>query len=137
MVHGAVLPSHLLIQENEHGVRLVGYGCSGHVGEVIRTISPNFESFYPQSARPKLTLTTQLDLVMSARCIVALLGGNPATSSLPTTVPAPLTRILQRVARIELTGKSHEEAWSIREELGEIAKQIYGAPQFIPIVMPS
>jgi hypothetical protein len=72
---------------------------------------------------------------MSARSIVALLGGDPATVSLPATVPAPLTDVLQRVARIEPTGKSHEDAWSIREELGEIANQVYGPPQFIPIVM--
>lgn len=137
MVHGAVFPSHLLIQENEHGVRLVGYGCSGRIGEKLRSVSQNFESFYPQSARSRLTLTAQLDLAMSARCIIALLGGDPTTASLDTSVPVPLIRILQRVARIEQTGKSSEDAWSIREEIGDIAKQVYGAPQFIPIVMPS
>ena len=137
MVHGAVLPSHLLIQEMEHGVRLVGYDCSGHIGEKLRNAYQTFESFYPQSAQSRLTLTTQLDLTMSARCIIALLGGDPVTASLNTSVPAPLIRILQRVTRIEHTGKSSEDAWSIREELGDIAKQVYGAPQFIPIVMPS
>jgi len=137
MVHGAVLPSHLLIQENEHGVRLVGYGCSGRIDEKLWTISQNFEAFYPQVAHSQLTLTAQLDLAMSARCIVALLGGDPATASLPNTVPTPLTRILQRVARTKLTDKSREDAWSIREELDQIANQVYGAPQFIPIVMPS
>ena len=136
MVHGAVLPTHLLIQENEHGVRLVGYGCSGRIGEKLQTVSQTFESFYPQSAGFRSTLTAQLDLAMSARCVVALLGGDPATVSMPTTVPAPITKILQRVARIEPTGQLHEDAWSIREELGEIAEQVYGAPQFIPVVMP-
>jgi len=137
MVHGAVLPTHLLIQENEHGIRLVGYSCSGRIGKKLRTISQTFESFYPQSARSRLTLTAQLDLAMSARCVVALLGGDPATASISTTVPAPITKILQRVARIEPTGQLYEDAWSIREELGEIAEQVYGAPQFIPIVMPT
>ena len=137
MVHGAVLPSHLFIQEMEHGVRLVGYGCSDHIGVKLQNVYQAFESFYPQSARSRLTLTPQLDLVMSARCVIALLGGDPATASLDTSMPAPLIRILQRVARIEQTGKSSEDAWSIREELGDIAKQVYGAPQFVPIVMPS
>ena len=137
MVHGAVLPPHLLIQENEHGVRLVGYSCAGRIGEKLRTISQNFESFYPQSIHSKSKMTPQLDLAMSARCIIALLGGDPATASLPTAVPASLTEILQRVARLEPTGKVYKDAWSIREELGQIADRVYGVPQFIPIVMPS
>lgn len=137
MVHGAVLPSHLLVQENEHGVRLVGFGCSGRIGGKLRTSSQNFESFYPEAKRSRLTLTPQLDLAMSARCVVALLGGDPASASLPATVPAPLTGILQRVARIEPTDRAHEDAWSVREELGQIADRVYGAPQFVPIVMPA
>lgn len=137
MVHGAIIPLHLLIQENEHGVRLVGYGCSGHIGDKLQNVPQTFESFYPQSARSRLALTAQLDLAMSARCIIALLGGDQATASLGASVPAQLIRILQRVARSERSGKSGENAWSIREELGEIAKQVYGATQFVPIVMPS
>lgn len=137
MAHGAVLPSHLLVQENEHGIRLVGYSCAGHFGEKLRTISNRFESFYPQPTRSRSTLTAQLDLTMSARCMVAILGGNAQTGSLPVTVPAQLAGIVQRIALTDPTGTPHEDAWTIREELGEIAKQVFGPPQFIPIVMPS
>ena len=137
MAHGAVLPSHLLVQENEHGIRLVGYSGSGHFGEKLRAISNRFESFYPQSKRSRSTLTAQLDLAMSARCMVAILGGNPQTGTVPATVPAQLARIVQRIALTDPTGTPHEDAWTIREELGEIANQVFGPPQFIPIVMPS
>jgi len=137
MVHGAVLPPHLLIQENEHGMRLVGYSCCGRTGEKLRTISQGFENFYPQVKQSKLGLTTQLDLSMSARCMAAVLGGDPASVSLPSEVPAPLAKIVQRVALTKPTGAPSEIAWSIREELGEMAEKVYGPPQFIPIVMPS
>jgi hypothetical protein len=137
MVHGAVLPSHLLVQENEHGVLLVGYSSAGQIGEKLRAISKRFESFYPHPIRSFSKLTMQLDLVMSARCIVAILGGNPATASLPTTVPAKLAGIVQRIAFADPTISASEDAWAIREELGGIAKEVFGSPQFIPIVMPS
>jgi len=137
MVHGGVLPSNLLIQENEHGVRFVGYSAAGPFGDKLRTISPRYESFYPKSARTGSALTPQLDLVMSARCIVALLGGNPADGSLPSTIPAKLSRLIQRIALTDLNNSTNEDAWTIREELGAIAKEVFGAPQFIPIVMPS
>jgi hypothetical protein len=134
MVHGAVLPSHLLVQEHEHGVRLVGYGSAGPVGEKLRTIPHRYESFYPKPVR---MLTAQLDLTMSARCIVAILGGNPETGALPRTVPSRLARLVQQIALSNRNSSAREDAWSIREELGVIAGEVFGSPQFIPIVMPS
>jgi hypothetical protein len=136
MAHGAVLPAHLLVQENEHGVRLVGYGSAGRLNEKLRSISPGCESFYPKPAQSWSTLSAQLDLAMSARCIVAILGGNPETASLPETVPALLAGIVQRIALSKPAGVANANAWSIREELGEIAREVFGPPQFIPIVMP-
>ncbi len=136
MAHGAVVPAHLLVQENEHGMRLVGYGRAGRLGQKSPSPPHEWESFYPQPAQSWSTLTTQLDLVMSARCIVALLGGNPATATLPATVPGPLAEIVRRFA---LSGPAAESAraWDLREELGQIATQVFGPPQFCPIVMPA
>jgi serine/threonine protein kinase len=137
MVHGAVLPSHILIQENEHGARLVGYGCAGRAGEKLLTVPGGSESYYPRSAQTRITLTAQLDLVMSARCMLAVLGGNPADASLPSTVPMPLASIVQRIALTDPNGTKAEDAWTIRAELGKIADIVFGPPQFIPITMSS
>jgi hypothetical protein len=137
MVHGAVLPPHLLVQENEHGVRLVGFSAAGHLGGKLRTLSHRYESFYPQSARSLSSLTAQLDLTMSARCIVALLGGDPETGSLPRAVPPRLARLVQQIALAQPASSARGDAWSLREELGGIAREVFGSPQFIPIVMPS
>lgn len=136
MVHGAILPSHLLVQENEHGVRLIGYSAAGHVGEALRTVSQRYKSFYPKSMQSGLLLTAQLDLMMSARCIIAILGGDPENRSLPTGVPARLASLIQRIAQNASTTSAREDAWSIHEELGVIAREVFGPPQFIPIVMP-
>jgi hypothetical protein len=137
MVHGAVLPPHLLVQENEHGVRLVGYSRAGGVGNTMRGKPHGFETFYPDHAQVRPTLTPQLDLVMSARCMVAILGGNPATASLPASVPAPLAKAIQRVALAGPAATVSENAWSIRQELGKIANEVFGVPEFCPIIMPS
>lgn len=137
MVHGAVLPPHLLVQEHEHGVRLVGYGYAGQIGENLRAVSQTFKAFYPLPARGKLTLTPQLDLIMSARCIAALLGGDPGTDALPDAVPTPLASLVRQVAMSDPTRSLYKNAWDIREEIGGLAKEIYGPPQFVPIEMPS
>jgi len=133
LVHGAVLPPHLLVQDGEHGVRLVGYGRAGRAGGRLAAVSPACEDFYPDRPKAGLTLTPGLDVCMSARCVAAVLGGDPAAEALPEAVPAPLAALVRRVARPERS----EDAWELRDELGVLAERLYGAPQFIPIEMPS
>ena len=136
MVHGAVLPPHLLVQENEHGVRLVGYGCAGLSGRKLQAVSEEHRALYPKGIKAGSTLTPQLDISMSARCVVYILGGDPADASLPAAVPAPLAKVLRRVAQSDPSGYAADNAWALRGELGDIADNVFGAPQFIPIVMP-
>jgi hypothetical protein len=134
MAHGAVLPAHLLVQENDHGVRLVGYSFAGKFNNKLPPIPDQYHSFYPESVQ---TLTAQLDIVMSARCMAAVLGGTPETAALPKTVPAPLASIVQRTALASPASAAAQNAWSIREELGQLSRQVFGPSRFMPIVMPA
>ncbi len=133
LVHGAILPPHLLVQQNDHGVRLVGYGCAGVSGQPLAVVQEAFAAYYPPGIKPGTPLSPALDLGMSARCLVGLLGGDPARLTLPASIPAPLATLLQRVAH----SPGAENAWALREELGHLSDQVFGAPQFNPIVMPS
>lgn len=135
-VHGAVLPPHLLVQENEHGVRLIDYCTAGYVGQRLQYVTAGYDVFYPKGLRVGSLLTQQVDLVMSARCIASILGGNPVDGSLPAAVPAPLAALLRRVAMSDPFSNT-EKAWALREELGRLADAVFGAPQFNPIVMPA
>jgi serine/threonine protein kinase len=136
MAHGAVLPSNLLVQKNDHGIRLVGYSLAGQKGEKVKSIENSGEAFYPPSLQMERVLSDQLDIVMSARCVIALLGGNPSEASLPSGIPQKLADYIQRVALAKSGDPVCQNAWSIREELGRIADDVFGAPQFIPIEMP-
>lgn len=134
--HGAVLPEHLLVQENDHGVRLVGYGRAGRLTEKLEIIEGQGDGFYPQFARSLPKLSAPLDLVMSARCIVYLLGGDPSTAALPPEVPALLASLIQKTALAKPDDLMTTNAWSIHQELGSIAAQAFGPASFHPIVMP-
>ncbi len=137
IVHGAILPPHMLVQENEHGVRLVDYTVAGPVGQPLRYLSPHFESFYPPSVKTNSHLTAGLDIVMSARCMVALLGGDPGKGSLPSAIPSLLGDTIKRLALADPFNTKIQDAWAVRQELGEIANRVYGPPRFMPIIMPS
>ncbi len=137
VAHGAVLPEHLLVQENEHGVRMVGYGHAGRLTEKLEIIQDRSDSFYPQFAKSLPKLSVPLDLVMSARCIIELLGGDPLTAELPTEVPALLAGQIQKIALAKPDDLMTTTAWTIHQELGSIAAQAFGPASFNPIVMPT
>lgn len=135
-VHGAILPPQLLIQENDHGMRLAGFSCAARIGKKLPAANARFESFYPASVLNGALFVPLADLTMSARCIAAVLGGDPATAVLPKAVPEPLAAVLRRVGWPDPANSPHEDALAIHGELGEIAKKVFGAPLFCPIVMP-
>lgn len=136
MAHGAIVPSHLLIQENDHGVRLIGFSRAGRNGEILRAAMPRDEQFYPVSSQMERKLSNQLDIVMSARCIIALLGGNPVDGSIPDSVPELLANTIRRTAMAKSDDADCQNAWALHEELGRMANKVFGPPKFIPIIMP-
>jgi hypothetical protein len=133
-VHGAVLPQHLLVEDGEHGVRLVGYRAADHPGARLRDVCARFEEIYPRALLGRRKLQPALDLAMSARCLAALLGGDPASGTVPAAVPAPLAEEIGRVASLD--GEPASEAWALRERLGELARELFGPPTFCPLRMP-
>ena len=137
MAHGAVLPGHLLIQKNDHGVRLIGFSCAGKLGGNLNPIPQNYKSFYTQSAYFAPKLTPQLDIMMSARCIAAILGGNPETAVLPAAVPSKLAALVKRIAFLNTADSGSVDAWALREELGLLSSEVFGSAKFIPVEMPS
>ena len=131
-VHGAVLPPHLLVQHHEHGVKLVGFACAQRQGNALRALPARFESFYPEHLLRSRLLTPEADLEMSARCIAAVLGGDPSRGTVPATVPAALAALVRQVA----TGGWRQEAWTLREHVGEVGRAAFGPPSFHPLEMP-
>jgi hypothetical protein len=136
IVHGAVLPPHLLVEEGEHGVRLVGFRAAGRMGTALAAVSPGFERFYPESLLESRRLTPGADVAMSARAVAALLGGDPQTGAVPAAVPAPLAEEIRRICTLDPAAPAAPDAWSLRERLGSLAGQVYGPPLFCPIEMP-
>jgi hypothetical protein len=123
LAHGAILPNHLLIENGEHGVRLVGFSCADAVDAPLRVIVSELESFYPASMLSSRRLTSAADVAMSARCVAYLLGDRG--------VPEKLAELLQRVG----AGGADLDPWELHEELGTLGRELFGPPAFHPISM--
>lgn len=135
-VHAAVVPPHLIVQNGEHGVRLVGFGHADRGGRGLRAVAKGFEAYYPAALTPSAPLSPAADLAMSARSIAALLGGDPVTGEVPSAVPAPLAAAIRQVAMVDAMAPLREDAWALRERLGTLAAEVFGPPAFCPIRMP-
>lgn len=130
-VHGAVLPQHLLIERGEHGLRLVGFGCAARSGEALAAVVSRYESFYPARMVAKPRLAPEHDVAMSARCIAFALGADER-GAVPDRVPDALRELIARAA----AGDSSKGAWELREQVGHVGAELFGAPSFHPITMP-
>lgn len=133
VVHGAVLPRHLLVEDGEHGIRLVGYGCAGRLGDAFREIPEGLEEYCPPRLAALGKLTPEVDIAMSARCVADLLGANPASGDLPPSVPEVLANLLRETGWPRDGEVLPREAWPLRERLGEMATAMFGPPVFCPI----
>ena len=126
IVHGSVVPPHILIENGEHGARLVGYGASGEPGSPLEAICNRFFEMYPEKR-----LSPAGDVTMSARSIAYVLGSSESGEDVPSSVPEPLARLIREAA-----SGGVENAWDLRERVGQVARDLFGPPSFRPLFLP-
>jgi hypothetical protein len=133
--HAALVPPHLLVHPRDHGVLLVGWSCA--VKLAARQPPPALVAahldLYPREVREGGAAGIETDLVMAARCVVRLLGGEVETGRVPSRTPAPFAKLLREVAT---AGRAILDAWALHSAVGEAARESFGAPAYHPFDMP-
>jgi hypothetical protein len=134
LVHGAILPCHVLLQTENHGLQLVGWGHSVECGQTITTISARYRDWYPPEVLQKKPATLETDLYLAARCMVYLAGGDPLAHTLPETVPSGMQRFF-KASLLEGQKMRPDDAWSLHDDFDELLRGLYGPPRFIKLPM--
>ncbi len=138
VIHGAALPSHILIHPAEHGLLLVDWCASARqpaeTGGHIPTISAAYERWYPLAVLARAVPTPAVDLEMALRSMVFLLGGDPLTGALPPRVPGPLQAYLQGALA---TGAAHTTAGALYRQFADLIFDLWGKRTFVPFTMPA
>lgn len=138
VVHGAVLPPHILIHPEAHGLLLVDWIASvldaRLTGAPIPGISAEYEGWYPLSVLAKAPPTPTVDLEMGLRCMVYLVGGDPLTGALPPTIPSPIQTYLQSAL---WTGAARTDAGQLYRDFAELLSDLWGKRRFLPFAMPA
>lgn len=126
VVHGAVLPRHVLIEPDAHGVVLVDWCCSvmsgSGDGEMVPALVPGHEDWYPPEVVARRPCGPGTDLAMAARCMRWLMGDH---------APREL-RAFADGCRLPALRARPDDAWRLLGELDEVLERCYGPRTFRP-----
>lgn len=136
LVHGAVLPDHVLLDVPNHNARLLDWGYAEPFGHPLKAISAANRAFYPTEVLSGLPLDPRVDIAMMTRCVIAILGGNPAEKILPSSVPDAFRSWMLEQAGYESLRMVCNDAYALHEQVSATAKQVFGPPTFHVLSMP-
>lgn len=141
LVHGAVLPSHVMfypdndgstgLDERKHTVRLVDWCYSVEYKNRTRLSAwvPALEAHYPPELLLKQSVTPSSDIYMAAKLMVYLAGG-------VTELPEPLFAVLRKCLQADLD-RRYQKVADAFHDWQKAAELVYGPPKWVAFVLPS
>jgi hypothetical protein len=134
VLHGAVLPEHVLIHPGKHGLVLVDWcysvpGCyapvdpSGRVPALVE----RYAEWYPPEVPGREQASAATDIYMATRCMTYLMG-DKASKPMRTFAKGCLLASQRR---------RPGNAWRLLEEFDELLERLYGPRRFRPFTMPT
>ncbi|MER7167375.1 serine/threonine protein kinase [Micromonospora sp. NPDC000207] len=125
VVHGAVLPRHVLIEPDAHGVVLVDWCFSTPLGHTVPAMVPGFADWYPPEVAKRQPVGAGTDIAMATRCMTWLMG-----SRAPRELLAFADGCRQRFLR-----SRPDDAWQLLGEFDKVLERLYGPRTFRPFTL--
>ena len=128
LIHGAVLPEHVMIHPAEHGLVLVDWCYSGRApGGRIRAVVERYLDWYPPEILTRRTAGPDLDIWLATRCMTELIG---------PLMPARMAAFA-RGCLLASPRRRPGDAWQLLAEFDELLERHYGPRRFRPFAMPA
>ncbi|MBE1535068.1 protein kinase family protein [Actinomadura algeriensis] len=127
VLHGAVLPEHVMIHPDEHGLVLVGW-CNAVTGPGGRvpTMVDRHAGLYPPEVPGREPATPGTDLFMATRCMTGLMGDRTP----------PAMRAFARGCTLPAPHRRPSDAWRLLAEFDDLLERLYGPRRFRPFHLP-
>lgn len=126
LVHGAVLPEHVLIHPAQHGLVLVDWCYSVPVGTPLPAMVGRHRDRYPPEVAARRPATAATDIYLASDLMRRLMGARAH--------PA-LTRFITGCT-LERPRMRPQDAWRLLAEFDELLGDLYGPRRFRPFTMP-
>ncbi len=131
MLHGNIEPAHIMVRPRDHNVFLIDWCYS--ILEPART-GDSFKCFNPDFHAPEVQQrgapTPAADLFAVGKCMIHLLGGDPATGALPPAIDERLQRFAAFFLR-DSPRQRAQDAWEMHGQLRELRTELFGPPRFV------
>jgi hypothetical protein len=128
VIHGAVLPEHVLIHPADHGLVLVDwcYASCGPAGP-LPAIVARYRDWYPPEVVAGHAAGPDTDIWLATRCMTWLIG---------SLIPAPMASFAAGCMLASLRRRPRD-AWQLLAEFDELLGRLYGPRTFRPFAMPA
>jgi serine/threonine protein kinase len=162
ILHGAILPPHVLLNGQNHGAKIIDWCYSvptrnyAHlslaiprrsrpVGEPDPTdsIIPNrisafvteYADYYPPEVFERKEAGEGTDIYMAVKCMIAILGGDVKTNEMPDTVPVEIRSLFDLCLNPQRTMRP-SKADDLHEAFDNLMKELVGKPAFRKFAIP-
>nr|WP_230417187.1 serine/threonine protein kinase [Micromonospora tarapacensis] len=125
VVHGAVLPPHVLIEPDAHGLVLVDWCLSTEPGGTVPALLPGYQDWYPAEVTERRPCGPGTDIALAVRCMTWLMGRHAPRELLA----------FARGCRQRLLRARPDDAWRLLGELDEVLHRLYGPRTFRPFTL--
>lgn len=128
VIHGAVLPEHVLIHPAEHGLVLIDWCYSGPgPAHRVPAIVARHRDRYPPEILAGRPAGPDADIWLATTCMTSLIGDQ---------IPAPLAAFA-RGCLLASPRSRPDNAWRLLAELDEVLARLFGPRRFRPFTMPA
>lgn len=135
VIHGAVLPPHILLTLHDHGGRLIDWSYSTEPRVKVPAMVTEYEDYYPPEVPNSEPAREGTDLYMIVKCAQALLGADLKTKDFPDSVPGPI-RELFGLCLNDSVHMRPIDASEVHDTFDRLLKDAVGKPTFRPFSMP-
>jgi hypothetical protein len=138
VVHGAMIPDHVLVHPVTHEPLHLGWAHSvtdASRGGRITTVIDRFRDWYPPEVWKREVPTHQTDLYMAGKMFIYLLGGDLSTNVTSVAIPPSIERLVRQCLEANPDRRPRDGHALLREFTGEVHR-LWGKV-YRPLSMPT